>query len=86
MSTRMKAAFGCHFIAILILLAFGLAYLVRSEFMPYHAIAAGMRWDELGTGVQVLILGLMRAVGGACLAIAVLELTLLLVPFRQGAI
>jgi hypothetical protein len=86
MSTRMKAAFGCHLLAILILLAFGFAYLLRSEFMPYHAVAAGMRWDELGRGLQVLILGLMRAVGGACLAIAVLELAVLFVPFRQGAV
>ena len=86
MGTRMKAAFACHVLANLILMGFGFAYLLRSEFMPYHAVAVGMPWDELGTGVRVLILGLMRALGGACLAIAVLEFAVLVVPFRQGAV
>jgi hypothetical protein len=86
MNTRMKAAFGCHLGAILIVIAFGFTYLFRTEFMPYHAVAVGVPWDQVSSSFQVLILGLMRAVGGACFAVAVLELILLLVPFRQGAV
>jgi hypothetical protein len=85
-NTRMKAAFGCHLAAILIVIAFGFTYLFRTEFMPYHAVAVGVPWDQVNLSFQVLILGLMRAVGGACFAVAVLELILLLVPFRQGAV
>lgn len=85
MSTRMKMAFGCHFLALLVLVGFGLTYLFRAEFMPYHAVAVGMSWAEVPSGSQALFLGLMKAVGGASLAIALLVSILLLVPFRQGA-
>ena len=86
MNKRMTAAFACHLVAILIVAAFGFTYLLRAEFMPYHAVAAGMPWDQLSPSLQVLVLGLMKAVGGACLAVVVLELIILFVPFRQGAL
>jgi uncharacterized membrane protein YgdD (TMEM256/DUF423 family) len=44
-----------------------------------------MPWAAVPPSFQVLILALMRAVGAACLALAILELTLLVIPFRQGA-
>ena len=84
MSTRMKAAFGCHLLATLIVAAFGVTYLFRPEFMPYHAVAVGMPWADVTPSFRVLILALMRVIGGACLAVVVLELILLFVPFRQG--
>jgi hypothetical protein len=84
MNMRMKAAFACHFLATLIAVAFGLVYLLRGEFMPYHAVAVGMSWNQVDSSFQVLIVGLMRALGGACLAVAVLQFILLLVPFRRG--
>ena len=86
MSNRMKLAFGCHLLATLILAAFAVTYLFRSEFMPYHSVAVGMPWAEVGPSYQVLILALMRSVGGACLAVVVLLLILLFVPFRQGVV
>jgi hypothetical protein len=82
----MKLAFGCHLLATLIVAAFGVTYLFRSEFMPYHSVAVGISWAEVGPSFQVLILALMRAVGGACLAVVVLVLILLFVPFRQGIV
>lgn len=85
MSTRMKIAFWCYLLGTLIVTAFGIVYLVRPEFMPYHSVAVGMPWAEVAPSFQVLILALMRAVGAACLALAILEWTLLLLPFRQGA-
>lgn len=86
MNTRMKIAFGCHFLAVLILAAFGITYLFRSEFMPYHSAAVGIAWTEVGFSFQVLILALMKALGGTCIAVVVLELILLFVPFRQGVV
>jgi hypothetical protein len=56
MSRRMKIAFGCHLLATLILATFGLIYLFRPEFMPYHAVAVGMPWAEVSPSFQVLIL------------------------------
>jgi hypothetical protein len=84
-SPKMKIAFACHLLAIFIIAAFGLTYLLRSEFMPYHGAAVGMPWAEVSAPFQVLILALMRAVGGACIAVVVLALFVLLVPFRRGA-
>lgn len=80
----MKATFACHLIAILIVVAFGVAYAFRSEFMAYHAVVIGMAWQEVSGPFQLLILGLMRAIGSSALAMAVLALFILLVPFRRG--
>jgi len=85
MNTKTKIAFGCYFTAIIILAAFGITYLLRNEFMPYHAVAAGMPWTDVAPSLKVLILGYMRVIGGAWLAVVVLEMVLLFVPFRQGA-
>jgi hypothetical protein len=81
----MRIAFWCYLLGTLTLTAFGTAYLVSPEFMPYHSVAVGMPWAAVAPPFQVLILALMRAVGGACLAFATLQWTLLLIPFRQGA-
>ena len=64
---------------------FGFTYLLRPEFMPYHAEAVGMSWDHVPPAFQVLILALMRVVGGAWLALAAALGYLIFVPFRQGA-
>jgi len=85
MSTRRKIAFWCYAAALLILTAFGIVYLVRPEFMPYHSVAVGLPWTAVDPAFQVLVLALMRAVGSACLALAILAWILLLVPFRQRA-
>lgn len=86
MSTKMKIAFVCHLLATLIVAAFGVTYLFRPEFMPYHAVAVGMPWVGVAPSFQVLILALMKVIGGACIAVVVLQLILLFVPFRQGAV
>ena len=85
MNTRRKIAFGCYAAAMLILAVFGIVYLFRPEFMPYHSVAVGLPWTAVDPSFQVLILARMRAVGGACLSLAVVQFVLLLVPFRQGA-
>ena len=84
MSKTMKIAFGCHLASAMLLLVFGLVYLFRSEFMPYHADAVAREWSAVEPPYQILILALMRATGGAWLATAVAVVVLLLIPFRQG--
>ena len=85
MSTRIRIAFWCYLFGTLIVTAFGIVYLVSPDFMPYHSVAVGMPWAAVAPSFQVLILALMRAVGAACLALAILQWTLLLIPFTQGA-
>ncbi len=84
MSTRMKAGFWCHLLAMLMIGIAGLVYLFRSQFMPYHAIAVGRTWGEVDTAFQILLLALIRVVGGAWIATALAMGILLFIPFRQG--
>ena len=85
MNTRMKLAFCLYFLSNLLLAAFGLVYLFRGEFMPYHSVAVGMPWSGVSPNFQVLITALMRGFGGSMLVLALTNFLVLLVPFRQGA-
>jgi len=85
MSSKMKVALGCYAAAYLLFAAFAVIYLLRPQFMPYHSVAVGMGWEQVAQPFQVLILGLMRVVGGGLLAGAFIGAVLLLWPFRQGA-
>jgi len=85
MNTRMKVAFACYFLAGLLLIGFGVVYLFRQEFMPYHSAAVGLPWADVPPNFQILILALMKAVGGTSIAVALALYIVLLVPFREGA-
>ena len=61
-----------------------LIYLFRLQFMPYHAIAVGKTWAEVDPAYQILLLALIRALGGAWIATALAMGILLFIPFRQG--
>ena len=84
MSKRMKVAFGCHLLALLMIAFAGALYLSRTQFMPYHAVALGKSWADIDQPLQTLILAGMKTGGGADLAIALAMGILLLIPFRQG--
>ena len=84
MSGRLKVAFLCYLLALLILITFGLIYLFRQEFMPYHEVIVGKSWSELEPALQILFLASMRIVGGCFLALACAIGILLYKPFRQG--
>ncbi|MFU8844691.1 MAG: hypothetical protein ACNA7V_12890 [Bacteroidales bacterium] len=53
-----------NYISALPLLAFGLTYLLKDSFMPYHSEAVSLQWEEVDKNIQFLILALMRAVSG----------------------
>ena len=74
MSLLLLFAFMCHLLAILTTLGFGLTYLLRRQFMPYHGVALEREWDALPYALQTLILALMRAVAGGALATALLSM------------
>jgi hypothetical protein len=78
------AATVCYALAVLVAMAFGLLYLTRSRFMPYHSDALQLGWDELDSQLQALLLALMRGVGGGWLAVSLSVAFLLLFPFRAG--
>jgi hypothetical protein len=84
-NTRAKFAFWCYFAAMVGPGVWGIMFLFRSEFMPYHAVAVGMPWSEVPGPFQVLAMALLKLAGGAWLTIAAAEFILLFGPFRQGA-
>lgn len=84
MSLRMKIAFGCHLLALLLLAIVGLFYLFQSQFMPYHSIAVGKNWAEVDPAFQILLLALIRVFGGANMATSVAMGIILFIPFKQG--
>lgn len=55
---------------------FGLIYLFRNSFMPYHSVAVGKDWDAVDPAMQVLLLALIHAAGGAMVAVGVLAFSL----------
>ena len=52
----------------------------REAYLPYHAVVAGKSFTELDPGVQAIILGMLKIIGGgfATLGIALLWLCLAL--------
>ena len=86
MSPLLTAAFACHLIVILAMFGFGFNYLLRKQCMPYHEAALGKPWGELPNELQTVLLAVMRAVSGGILAMAVLALVVLLIPFRAGMV
>ena len=78
-----KIALILLLLAALLPIAFGLRYLRTKEFMPYHAVVAGKSWTELDPGVQTIVLGMLRIVGGGLLTYGVALLWLLL-PLGRG--
>ena len=84
MTTIIQISFFCYLITAIISILFGIIYLVRSEFMPYHAVALEKQWIELDTKIQTLILALMRVAGGGFLATGIVIILLMLLYLRTS--
>lgn len=84
MNVLSKLAFSCHLLAAFLLCLFGLTYLFRHEFMPYHAEAVEREWSAVEPSFQILITAFMKIVGSAWLASALAMIILLSIPFRKG--
>ena len=84
MNQKLKVTFFCYLLAALLLAAFGVTYLFRSSFLPYHAVAVGRSWTEVEPAFQSLILNLMKVVGGGFLGTAFAMIILLFKALRKG--
>lgn len=72
-------------LAAVLSIFFGIRYFTTREFMPYHAVVAGTPWAGLGTGMQTVILGMLRIVAGGLATYGVALLWLLLPISRHEA-
>src|SRR5258706_3008065 len=84
MSKRYKASFACYLLLGLLLFAFGLRYLLKTELTGYHALALGQSLSAMSPSHQIAFLTSYRADGAGILAIAVAMSFLLFGPFRRG--
>ena len=50
---------------------FGIRYMRRDAYLPYHAAVAGRSFTDLDPGVQVVILGMLRIIGGGFVTLGV---------------
>lgn len=80
----LSISFTCYAIVAAISLIFGLIYLTRTQFMPYHSLALAKSWFEVEPNTQTLILALMRVAGVGFLATGMTILVLLAIPFQAG--
>jgi hypothetical protein len=85
MSTRITFAFWIYLLLTIAGAAWGIGFLLRSEFTSYHGAAAGVPWSEVPANFQVVILALTKLAGGLWVANALCIFALLFIPFRQGA-
>ena len=76
---------GLLSIAALLSIFFGVRYFFTKEFMPYHAVVAGKAWSQLDAGLQTIILGMLRIVGGGLTTYGLALLWLLLPLSRHEA-
>jgi len=85
MTKRLTFAFWIYLILTLAGAAWGIGFLLRTEFTPYHGAAAGVPWSEVPRNFQIVILALTKLAGGLWVAFSLCILVLLFFPFRQGA-
>lgn len=83
---RLKASLFFYILFVLITIPYSFVYLLQPEFMPHHAAAAGQNWTEVDPAFQSLILGLMKAAGGAWLSIGIATTILIIKIFKQGTL
>ena len=80
----LSLSFICYGATALLSLTFGIIYLTRRQFMPYHSLALGKPWSSVEANTQTLILALMRVAGGGFLSSGIAIAILLLIPFAAG--
>ena len=85
MTPRIRVAFWTYLLLLVAGAAWGVGFLLRTEFSSYHGAAAGVRWTAVPPNFQVVILALTRLAGGLWVATALAILVVLLIPFRHGA-
>ncbi|HEX4871375.1 MAG TPA: hypothetical protein VFV27_03595 [Nevskiaceae bacterium] len=84
MSPRTRFAFWIYLLLMIAGAAWGIGFLLRSEFTPYHGAAAGVPWSEVPPNFQIVILALTKLAGGLWVAFTLCIFVLLLLPFRRG--
>jgi hypothetical protein len=84
MSVRKKIAFVIYFLDCLSLVGFGAVYFFSPTLMSYHQQVIGSTWEELGTGIRIILQVMLKATGTGFLVTGMSGLLLLFIPFKRG--
>jgi len=80
----MKLLFWIYMLNNTLCLFFGIIYLSKLKLMAYHEEVIKMKWDDLQPELQILFKAFMAAVGNGFIIVALLNYTILLIPFYRG--
>lgn len=83
MNFKLKLSLAIYIANIVIMIAIGLAFEFRSDFMPFHSDVIQTQWENVDAQAQILYLGMMRTEGAGFLATATALTFLLYFPFRR---
>ena len=83
MNFKLKLSLAIYIANILIMIAIGLAFELKSEFMPFHSDVIQADWKNVDSQAKILYLGMMRTEGAGFLAAATALIILLYFPFRN---
>lgn len=70
-------SFFCYVIVSLFSFVFGIIYITRDKFMPYHEVALNKTWEDLEKNQQTLLLALMRVAGSGFIGSSVITIFLI---------
>ncbi len=65
-------------------LFFGIIYLFKLKLMPYHEEAIKKKWNEVQPEFQILFRAFVAAVGTGFINSALLNYSILFIPFKRG--
>lgn len=83
MNRKLKIAGILYAVNIVVMLAIGLIFELRTEFMPFHSDVIQTAWEDVDAMSQILYLGIMKTEGAGFLASATALSFLLYIPFRK---
>lgn len=69
---KYKIGFFTYYLTIILIMLFGIIYMVRPTFMPYHARIVHLNWEQIPETEQILVRALMIAVGGVTISIGII--------------
>ena len=80
----MNLAFWTYLLLTIAGAAWGIGFLLRTEFTACHGAAAGVPWSAVPRNFQIVIFALTNLAGGLWVAFSLCIFILLLCAFRRG--
>lgn len=80
---RRKIALLTYSVIGLVDLVLGYVYLTANTFLAYHSQAIGASWEDVDSGIQAVILALMKVTGAGWCALGFFTIAIVLAELKQ---